>query len=220
MIRLDGHQIRALIGKGGERIKAIRQTSGASITIDSFPKDPLGTVTIVGDVKAAEAMICEALAAQSQLRPNIPPEARPPPEPTNEDIPVPADMLEWLAGPGETNIREIRNQAGGECFISIVPGPSGDKHFVRVIGKGKEVAKHLIQKKLDELQFGPEPSALNPMMGTPPPPPPPLAFNNVSLFTGSHQIQQRGNVQLVGGVRPSGPAKVIRLQRHLPLPWG
>ncbi|CAE7221325.1 CPK2 [Symbiodinium microadriaticum] len=51
IIRMEGVQIRALIGKGGETIKEIRLRSGADIKIDHLPSDPEGNVTIVGDVE-------------------------------------------------------------------------------------------------------------------------------------------------------------------------
>ncbi|CAJ1407016.1 unnamed protein product [Effrenium voratum] len=37
---MEGVQIRALIGKGGETIKEIRLRSGADIKIDHLPSDP------------------------------------------------------------------------------------------------------------------------------------------------------------------------------------
>ena len=61
IIRMEGVQIRALIGKGGETIKEIRLRSGADIKIDHLPSDPEGNVTIVGEVEKTEAMIKEAL---------------------------------------------------------------------------------------------------------------------------------------------------------------
>lgn len=61
VLKLEGPQVRALIGKGGETIRGIRTESGADIKIDHNPQDPEGTVTIVGDVERVENMIKETL---------------------------------------------------------------------------------------------------------------------------------------------------------------
>ena len=46
---MEGLQIRALIGKGGETIRELRNRSGADIKIDHLPSDPQGTVAIIGN---------------------------------------------------------------------------------------------------------------------------------------------------------------------------
>lgn len=61
---LDGCQIRALIGKGGETIQGIRLKSGAEVKIDHLPSDPVGRVTIVGDVPKVEELIKDTLATK------------------------------------------------------------------------------------------------------------------------------------------------------------
>lgn len=55
--KLMSNQIKALIGKGGETIRAVREQSGATIKIDHSPNETQGTVTIIGDVRAAESLI-------------------------------------------------------------------------------------------------------------------------------------------------------------------
>lgn len=74
VIRLEGSQVRALIGKGGETIKGIRERSGADIKIEHVPTDPEGTATIIGDVQKTEEMIKETLASKGY--PLLPPGER------------------------------------------------------------------------------------------------------------------------------------------------
>ncbi|CAJ1359743.1 unnamed protein product [Effrenium voratum] len=155
---MEGVQIRALIGKGGETIKEIRLRSGADIKIDHLPSDPEGNVTIVGEVEKTEAMIKETLAAKGcpLNAKSMPPPPAPVPlpgegvpplplEPNENEVIVPADLVGLLIGPSGTSIREIREKAGGG-----VPGlqPSEDSEEIEervgaLIGllKGKDDAK-------------------------------------------------------------------------------
>lgn len=74
VIKLEGAQVRALIGKGGETIKGIRERSGADIKIEHVPTDPEGTATIIGDVAKTEELIKETLLSKGY--PLLPPGER------------------------------------------------------------------------------------------------------------------------------------------------
>lgn len=149
VLRMEGLQIRALIGKGGETIRDIRKRSGADIKIDHIPQDRHGegTVTIVGDVEKTETMIREALASKGMVRAR-PQESQP--DPVN-DIEVPSELFSTLIGPAGSTLRDIRAKAGNTCFISVLPPQSGTQS-VRVVGENKEEAKHLIRQKIEELR--------------------------------------------------------------------
>lgn len=169
IIRMEGVQIRALIGKGGETIKDIRLRSGADIKIDHLPSDPEGNVTIVGDVDKTEVMIKEALATKGcplVPKPQVPPPppdgmpgmhgvgGMPPPlEPNENEVIVPGDIVGHLIGPSGATMKEIREQAGGQVFISILPPSSpGADQIVRVVGDNREYARQLILEKIEDLK--------------------------------------------------------------------
>ncbi|CAE7250554.1 CPK3 [Symbiodinium pilosum] len=151
IIRMEGVQIRALIGKGGETIKEIRLRSGADIKIDHLPSDPEGNVTIVGDVEKTEGMIKDTLASKGcplgvphakLAAPPAPPGldygTNPPGlgmggpmmggpmqtpgyECAENEVVVPADLVAGLIGPSGSGVKEIRERSGGQVFISILP---------------------------------------------------------------------------------------------------
>eukprot|EP00435_Cladocopium_sp_Y103_P061626 s638_g23.t1 len=64
VIKMEAVQIRALIGRGGETIQEIRRNSGSEVKIDHQPSEPVGTVTIIGDLVKTEQMIMDALSAK------------------------------------------------------------------------------------------------------------------------------------------------------------
>eukprot|EP00434_Breviolum_minutum_P024788 symbB.v1.2.021892.t3/scaffold1916.1/size96221/7 len=111
IIRMEGVQIRALIGKGGETIKDIRFRSGADIKIDHLPSDPEGNVTIVGDVEKTEIMIKEALTTKGC--PLVPKPQVPPPPPPDAGIPGMPGMP-GVPPPLETNENEIIELLGSD----------------------------------------------------------------------------------------------------------
>lgn len=151
LLRMEGIQIRALIGKGGETIKDIRARSGADIKIDHVPSEKEGNVTIVGDVEKVEAMIKETLASKGcplgMPAPKLgavpgalplPAGSLPSPAgpgglplpglpgagttPADESqILIPGHLVGPLIGPGGASIKAIREKAGGGVFISILP---------------------------------------------------------------------------------------------------
>ncbi|CAL1171263.1 unnamed protein product [Cladocopium goreaui] len=155
IIRMEGVQIRALIGKGGETIKEtedgedIRLRSGADIKIDHLPSDPEGNVTIVGDVDKTEVMIKEALATKGcplVPKPQVPPppdgmpgmpgvggmrggQGPPPLEPNENEVIVPGDIVGSLDLGARHGILENRSRTGrlytSSSRVGHLIGPSG-----------------------------------------------------------------------------------------------
>jgi len=162
---MEGLQIRALIGKGGETIRELRNRSGADIKIDHLPSDPQGTVAIIGDVPKTEALIREALAAKG-LVPGLPGQQPPLPGPPGgmqpeddplNDVTIPHEFVGPLIGPGGASIKEIRAQCGNACFISILPPvQTNGPQLVRIVGDRREEAKRIILKKLEEFHSSPQ----------------------------------------------------------------
>lgn len=197
VMKMEGVQIRALIGKGGETIRDIRSRSGADVKIDHLPQDLEGTVTIVGDVEKTEKMIREALTTKGcpllepgALRlggmPGVPGAPRPAallglpnlsgPLPTPQgdpnDVAVPAELVGPLIGPAGCHIKEVRAKAGGTCFISVLPPAAvGAPQHVRIVGENREQARALITARLEELkklqQRPPGPGGLTSLLGLP-----------------------------------------------------
>lgn len=156
VLTLEALQIRTLIGKGGETIKAIRADSGASITIDHQHADPEGTVTIVGDVPNVERTISDFLMSKGcPLRPLVPPPPVMPEADVNSDVSVPQELVGSLIGPGGVHLKDVRLQAGGAISISVLP-PSmpGGLQFVRIAGDiqaNRDMAASLIRGKVEAL---------------------------------------------------------------------
>lgn len=160
VLRIEGVQVRALIGKGGETIKGIRAESGADIKIEHTAGDSEGTVSIVGEVDKAERMIRETLMAKGcpLLLPR--PLGLHEPDP-NADISVPPELVGPLIGPGAAFMKDVRAKAGGTVVISILPAAlPGGPQPVRIVGESRDVASSMIREKIQELQRNPEPNAL------------------------------------------------------------
>jgi len=199
VLRMEGVQIRALIGKGGETIREIRQRSGADVKIDHLPQDLEGTVTIVGDVEKTEKMIREALSSKgcplSGPRPLGAPPLPPGAPGQSVDVPeenemqVPPELVGPLIGPGGATIKDIRAKAGGGVFISVLPpaAPGGPQN-VRIVGDNREHAKELVRSKIEELkkmnQRPPAPVQVPPVP-LPPAPPAPTGHSCTGMFAGS-----------------------------------
>jgi len=171
VMKMEGVQIRALIGKGGETIRDIRSRSGADIKIDHLPQDPEGTVTIVGEVEKTEQMIKDALATKGcplgVPRPgplaalpmgtpalSVPRAALALPDQADpNDVQVPPELVGPLIGPGGATIKEIRAKAGGAVYISVLPPAApGGPQSVRIVGDQRESAKDLVRQKIEELK--------------------------------------------------------------------
>jgi len=171
VLKMEGVQIRALIGKGGETIRDIRTRSGADIKIDHVPSDLEGTVTIVGEVEKTEQMIKDALAtkgcplgvprptpsgialggmaALASMRPSLALSD----QADANDVQVPAELVGPLIGPGGATIKDIRAKAGGTVYISVLPPAApGGPQSVRIVGDQRESAKELVRQKIEELK--------------------------------------------------------------------
>lgn len=176
VLKLEGIQIRALIGKGGENIKGIRAESGADIKIEHTAGDLEGTVSIVGEVEKAERLIRETLMTKGCPVP-MPRPGAPESDPNVLDVTVPPELVGPLMGPGGANMKDVRDKAGGAAVISILAAalPGGPQH-IRVVGDNRDTAASLIKEKIQELKSNPDPPSDLPTACTP-------LTKDVSLFS-------------------------------------
>lgn len=285
VLKLEGVQIRALIGKGGETVQDIRHRSGAEVKIDHLPTEVWGSVTIVGDVEKTEQMVKEALAAKGcplgaprpqpgmsnpalpgalPMLPGVVQGALPLPgtmpgmpgmpaslpalpagTPALASIPgvvplqpgalqgmasgasrapapvapgpprevqVPAELVGGLIGPGGSTINELRQKAGGQVHISVLPASTpGGPQIARISGPEQLLsqAETLVKTKLDELKQARQPKQLPP----PPMPRTPANLGNAGVRPGLMNTPQQGTMPtsslgvpqqgtMPGGIRP------------------
>jgi len=140
VLKLESVQIRALIGKGGDTIKAIRNESGADIRIEHVQTDMEGTVTIIGDLDRTEKIIKECLASKGcpMTAPGgvLPKPGMIPPMPNGTgvvyggeahavdsqfDVQIPQELVGMLIGSGGSHLQDVRIKAGNNVFISVLP---------------------------------------------------------------------------------------------------
>jgi len=200
VLTLDIVQIRALIGRGGETVQAIRAKTGAEIKIDCLQNETVGRAALVGDIPPTEALIKEALASKGcglgvpappggrplipgspgapglpppplalPPPPGAPPPAPPPPggaalapaataAPTgpveHREVPIPADLVGGMIGPGGSTINDLRKMSGPGVQIAILPAsvPGGQQH-ARISGAPPAIdnAEKLVRQKIEEL---------------------------------------------------------------------
>jgi len=155
------------------------------VKIDHQPSDPLGIVTIIGDLVKTEAMIQEALSLKgcplgvtstpTPAAPGALPAATPLPGLPGSALPgapreihIPADLVGGLIGPGGSTINDIRQKAGGQCHISVLSKDQqqtqGGPQVCRITGPEELLAsaEALIQRKIQELLNARRPPGFGP----------------------------------------------------------
>lgn len=86
----------------------------------------------------------------------------------HREVPIPADLIGGVIGPGGATINELRKQAGSAVLIAIVPGSvpaaQGGQQIARISGQRHQVegAEALVRSKLQELA---EANENNPQQG-------------------------------------------------------
>lgn len=219
VLEMDGTQIRALIGRGGETVQGIRAKSGAEVKIDHAPNETTGRVTLVGDIERVEQLIREALAAKGcplggapppppglppgmapmmagvvPPPPGLPPPSMVPPPPMalppggapaiggmahasptgpaeSREVPIAADLVGGMIGPGGATINELRKQAGVSCQIAVLPASlPGGPQTCRISGAPPAIdhAEMLVKQRLQEVMNGRRPPPMPQQQGMPP----------------------------------------------------
>lgn len=269
VLQMDAAQIRALIGRGGETVQGIRAKSGAEVKIDHLPSEPIGRVTVIGDVEKTEGMIKEALTAKGcplggpgppglaglPLPPGVPglpgaglpglpalpagtpatvgtlpgamsPANAPPTGPVEtRELAIPAELVGGMIGPGGATINDLRKQSGVGVQIAILPAvvPGGQQN-ARISGAPPAIdhAEKLVRTKLEDLMQARKPTlpSILGQSGLRPPtiaPPAQLALPGLGGLSGATPrpgfppaLSPRGP-QLAGA---SGPVE----SREIPIP--
>lgn len=164
------------IGAGGGNIKAIKDKLGGGISISVMPPVNPGdmqAIRIVGDhIELARELVrtkVEELQRGNPMMHSGGPmgggaggtgtlQVRPS---DAEDIQIAEEMVGPLIGSGGHNLKEIKANAGGSVFISVLPSADvAGPRTVRIAGDHRDQAKALIMAKLVELRkLGPRPPA-------------------------------------------------------------
>lgn len=148
IMKLKAVQIRVLLGKGGETIKSICDSTASDIRVDHDRVSEEGEISIIGDIARAEKCVRETLAAKgAPVEDEIGP-----PLPGEEDLVVPSDMVGLFIGKGGEHIKKIRDALGGSLFIGVDAPPEGNgPHKIQIVGDRREEAKELVRGRLKEM---------------------------------------------------------------------
>jgi len=149
-LELKAIQIGAILGPGGHRIKEISAITGSNIHITSQKGDPVGTVSIVGNVEKAEVVIRQVLEKQGCPLPK-----EDGTEFIDRELLIPAEHMGLFVGKGGENVKRIKEQVGGNVFIRVMPSetPGLDPKFraVEIVGENRPKAKELIKARIKEV---------------------------------------------------------------------
>ncbi|CAE7605558.1 Khsrp [Symbiodinium natans] len=149
VIELPAHLIRVLIGKAGSTIREVCSRSGCDIKVNHLPHEPQGSISVVGDIERAEAVIQDIFRARGC---KWSPTGAPLAEQSEEDVKIPADLVGLFIGKGGETIKELRERCGGQVSITIQPSSTpGGMQGVRVVGDNWKLAKALVRAKIEEL---------------------------------------------------------------------
>ena len=163
--RIEDRLAGKLIGPKGSRIKEIRKTSGAEITVVEIPDDQEREVTVMGrqqQVAAAVDMVCATLGleladALTEFPPDTSETSEVPNQPQqrqaeDESLLVPLESVSRLIGKAGVVINRIRVQSG--CRQIHICDEDNDDCTREVLIRGdadsRSRAKVLIQEALSE----------------------------------------------------------------------
>ncbi|CAE7614838.1 Khsrp [Symbiodinium pilosum] len=118
VIELPAHLIRVLIGKAGSTIREVCSRSGCDIKVNHLPHEPQGSISVVGDIERAEAVIQDIFRARGC---KWSPTGAPLAEQSEEDVKIPADLVGLFIGKGGETIKDLRERCGGQVSITIQP---------------------------------------------------------------------------------------------------
>ncbi|CAE7201537.1 KHSRP [Symbiodinium sp. CCMP2592] len=148
VIELPAHLIRVLIGKAGSTIREVCSRSGCDIKVNHLPHEPQGSISVVGDIERAEAVIQDIFRARGCKWTPTGALA----EQSEEDVKIPADLVGLFIGKGGETIKDLRERCGGQVSITIQPSATpGGMQGVRVVGDNWKLAKALVRAKIEEL---------------------------------------------------------------------
>lgn len=144
--KLEQKLVGWLIGKGGETVKNIKEQSGANVVIDQSSKDQGFSVVRVHHgpgAALAKSLIEAKLAAVQGGGAQV-----------VEEFQIDQKRIGWLIGRGGETVRDIKERSGATMSIDQNKGDGKGCSTVRIGGTAEavELAKRLVQHKLEELQ--------------------------------------------------------------------
>jgi len=143
-IKVDQNNVGYILGKGGETLRAIRQESGANLSIDQSTKEMgFSVVKIVGSEQAKKHAAELVNTKMAELRSGRSHAA---------EYRVEQAFVGWLIGKGGETVKTIKEQSGANVVIDQSTKDHGFS-TVRVLqGPGSEMAREMIEVKLREVQ--------------------------------------------------------------------
>lgn len=178
ILRMRGIQVRYVIGKGGEHINAIRQRTGANISVKHAPEAPWGEIHIspgvIGNTtEHAVQLVHDILAqkgcplppdpdnmpsftAQQPIVANTPFVTGWQPAEAEPDLEISSDCVALFIGQQGNNLREVKAKvqaAGGWLNVKVLePQPNGMQKVV-VFGapESAQLARQLVKEKIMEV---------------------------------------------------------------------
>lgn len=158
-IRMPDLYIKTLVGKGGETIRSAIEHSGAIIRVESGPRDPVGIVSITGNVQQGESRIREALRAKGLELPEMNGLVVNEVQGGNQsavrrdDIQIPSELVKHFVGNKGSNIKILEEAAGGSVSIKVLPMTmAGGFQRIQVTGVHRATAEPLVMRRIEELK--------------------------------------------------------------------
>lgn len=159
-VRMPDAYVKVLVGKGGETIRSVIEQSGAIIRVESGPRDPIGIVSITGNVQQGEQRIREVLRAKGFDLPELSGLVVSQPQVSGnmsavrrDDIQIPSELVKHFVGNKGANIKVLEEASGGAVSIKVLPSTlAGGFQRIQVTGMNRAVAEPLVMRRIEELK--------------------------------------------------------------------
>ncbi|KAJ3378150.1 Far upstream element-binding protein 1 [Entophlyctis sp. JEL0112] len=146
-MEVPGDRIGLVIGKGGETIRSLQQTTGARITVvqEGAPRQGFKTVNIQGtdaQIEESKRMIDDIVSGKVMVGSGAP-IGHVPPGQLLEEIKVPNDRVGLVIGKGGESCKAIQNQYGVKLQFEQVPDANGER-TIKIYGSSREAIQGAI----------------------------------------------------------------------------
>jgi len=158
-VQMPDAYVKMLVGKGGETIRSIIERSGAIIRVESGPRDPIGIVSITGNVQQGELVIREVFREMGLELPEMSGLTVNQVAGSNQsavrrdDIQIPSELVKHFVGNRGSNIKILEEASGGAVSIKVLPSTlAGGFQRIQVTGVNRHIAEPLVLARIDELK--------------------------------------------------------------------
>lgn len=157
--------IEVLTHNGGEAVRACEQRSQCQIRVETMIEEPVGIVSVNGNVSAGESLIRETLANKGLdlppqdglVMPYAPPKAAG--SMNQQDIQIPDGLVKHFLGHKGANMKalhaELDRRHGGARTVSIQILPSilpGGFRRIQITGANRLEAQQLVMQHIDDVK--------------------------------------------------------------------